>query len=83
MKLIKLGNDRFRLIEDNVKIEGSLDLIEERLLQQGLTSLDELDEALLSMAARGTSVAHFGMSIKQAFGGNKAYSFMYSIEEVA
>lgn len=83
MKLIKLNNDRYRLVEDNVKIEGTLDLIEERLINQGLASFEELDDALLDMTARGTNVAHFGMHMRKALSGDTTYGFMFSMKEVA
>ena len=83
MKLIKMSAARYCLKEDKVTIEGSLDIVKERMLNQGLLDSEELEDALTDMNARGNNVAHFGLNLGDAFHGEKTYGFMYSVKEVA
>lgn len=82
MKLTKISSARYRLSENKIIIEGSLDIIKDRMLTQGLLDEFELDDALADLSARGNNVAHFGLNLNDAFAGEKTYSFMYSMFSV-
>jgi hypothetical protein len=62
MKLVKLDNGVFRLVDEGNSIEGAWPVIQARMQFEYEVDPDEIDRAMQDMRAKGTDVAEFGIN---------------------